>query len=176
MRRLILILSFFFQAEDGIRDLYVTGVQTCALPIWSSWLWRRWLQRFAQTAEAISATTKKTEKVRITAEYLKSLPVEEAVIAAVFLAGRAFPAWEETTLQVGGALLWRALQEVAGDGDQEWSAAYRRYGDLGAAARDVFAERRPQRSGAELTLSEVESKFRQTAQARGPAAKLAIVT
>src|SRR2546430_15728890 len=26
-------LSFFFQAEDGIRDLTVTGVQTCALPI-----------------------------------------------------------------------------------------------------------------------------------------------
>src|SRR2546430_8095972 len=25
--------SFFFQAEDGIRDLTVTGVQTCALPI-----------------------------------------------------------------------------------------------------------------------------------------------
>src|SRR2546430_7568168 len=27
-------LVFFFQAEDGIRDLTVTGVQTCALPIW----------------------------------------------------------------------------------------------------------------------------------------------
>src|SRR2546421_7131952 len=26
-------LCFFFQAEDGIRDLIVTGVQTCALPI-----------------------------------------------------------------------------------------------------------------------------------------------
>ena len=26
--------SFFFQAEDGIRDYKVTGVQTCALPIW----------------------------------------------------------------------------------------------------------------------------------------------
>src|SRR5690606_39725103 len=25
---------FFFQAEDGIRDFHVTGVQTCALPIW----------------------------------------------------------------------------------------------------------------------------------------------
>src|SRR6266508_5230556 len=25
---------FFFQAEDGIRDGHVTGVQTCALPIW----------------------------------------------------------------------------------------------------------------------------------------------
>src|SRR5690606_40274828 len=26
--------SFFFQAEDGIRDFHVTGVQTCALPIY----------------------------------------------------------------------------------------------------------------------------------------------
>src|SRR5438067_3749322 len=31
---------FFFQAEDGIRDRNVTGVQTCALPICSSWRWR----------------------------------------------------------------------------------------------------------------------------------------
>src|SRR5690606_39367139 len=27
------VLCFFFQAEDGIRDFHVTGVQTCALPI-----------------------------------------------------------------------------------------------------------------------------------------------
>src|SRR3712207_7439050 len=31
MRKVI----FFFQAEDGIRDIGVTGVQTCALPIWA---------------------------------------------------------------------------------------------------------------------------------------------
>src|SRR5690349_3480041 len=30
-------VCFFFQAEDGIRDLYVTGVQTCALPISRRW-------------------------------------------------------------------------------------------------------------------------------------------
>src|SRR5215469_17068519 len=29
----VFVYFFFFQAEDGIRDLYVTGVQTCALPI-----------------------------------------------------------------------------------------------------------------------------------------------
>src|SRR5260221_12767218 len=29
-----MFLFFFFQAEDGIRDHCVTGVQTCALPIW----------------------------------------------------------------------------------------------------------------------------------------------
>src|SRR5438876_11520612 len=31
-------MNFFFQAEDGIRDGRVTGVQTCALPIW---FWNR---------------------------------------------------------------------------------------------------------------------------------------
>src|SRR5690606_39902656 len=29
-------LVFFFQAEDGIRDFHVTGVQTCALPIFKA--------------------------------------------------------------------------------------------------------------------------------------------
>src|SRR5437762_3710960 len=34
LRRMVFILAFFFfQAEDGIRDTSVTGVQTCALPI-----------------------------------------------------------------------------------------------------------------------------------------------
>src|SRR5256884_9825564 len=39
-----MLLYFFFQAEDGIRDVAVTGVQTCALPIssprWKPKYWR----------------------------------------------------------------------------------------------------------------------------------------
>src|SRR2546430_7397664 len=31
--KVLCVVFFFFQAEDGIRDLTVTGVQTCALPI-----------------------------------------------------------------------------------------------------------------------------------------------
>src|SRR5215469_18962775 len=37
-----MVLFFFFQAEDGIRDLYVTGVQTCALPISAAGAGRNW--------------------------------------------------------------------------------------------------------------------------------------
>src|SRR5216683_7109931 len=33
MEKVVMFFCFFFQAEDGIRDLIVTGVQTCALPI-----------------------------------------------------------------------------------------------------------------------------------------------
>src|SRR5690606_40923277 len=32
----VLLVVFFFQAEDGIRDFHVTGVRTCALPIWAA--------------------------------------------------------------------------------------------------------------------------------------------
>src|SRR5205807_7607678 len=42
-----ILCSFFFQAEDGIRDYKVTGVQTCALPIWKVHRSRRdarWLE------------------------------------------------------------------------------------------------------------------------------------
>src|SRR5690606_28601687 len=35
MLRLFVFFFFFFQAEDGIRDFHVTGVQTCALPIYA---------------------------------------------------------------------------------------------------------------------------------------------
>src|SRR5690606_40481797 len=34
----LVFIHFFFQAEDGIRDFHVTGVQTCALPISALWL------------------------------------------------------------------------------------------------------------------------------------------
>src|SRR3712207_8108037 len=36
MTALIPFIFFFFQAEDGIRDIGVTGVQTCALPIYQA--------------------------------------------------------------------------------------------------------------------------------------------
>src|SRR5206468_8188138 len=44
---------FFFQAEDGIRDLIVTGVQTCALPIYRrcARCARRWLSNFEQLVD-----------------------------------------------------------------------------------------------------------------------------
>src|SRR5205823_10716196 len=47
---------FFFQAEDGIRDKLVTGVQTCALPISSS---RRARRRSSPPREARSSSARR---------------------------------------------------------------------------------------------------------------------
>src|SRR3712207_9436458 len=40
MRDWLQYIGFFFQAEDGIRDIGVTGVQTCALPIYPRRCWQ----------------------------------------------------------------------------------------------------------------------------------------
>src|SRR5580692_2694807 len=132
------------------------------------------MRAFAETCERIAATAKKTEKLRLLAELLRERPEDEAAVAAVFLSGRAFPAREETTLDAGGALLARALREVAGAGDAEVHAAYRRHGDLGAAAHDLLAARAPPAAGG-LSLVEVERRFRAVAAAKGPADKAAVL-
>ncbi len=129
------------------------------------------MRRFAETCEAIAATPKKLLKIAAVAEYFQTCATEEAAAASVFLSGRAFPAWEETTLQVGGRLLWRVVAELANKDEAALTAAYRKHGDLGAVAGGVL----PPRPGGILSVMDVAENFRQIAAARGPAAKLALV-
>src|SRR2546429_4898151 len=61
------LIFFFFQAEDGIRDVAVTGVQTCALPIFAFFLCVLWLGcvgRRGNQAEYGSQESGKTEHPR----------------------------------------------------------------------------------------------------------------
>src|SRR5690606_39612689 len=60
---------FFFQAEDGIRDFHVTGVQTCALPICTS------------TPTSITVVATSTD----------SSPAEKRAITSAFSAGDKRP-------------------------------------------------------------------------------------
>src|ERR1700693_3623685 len=99
------------------------------------------MQRLASACEAIAGTTKKLLKTGIVADYLKSRTTDEAAVSGVFLSGRAFPAWEETTLQVGGRSLWQIVAALSGKDEGELTAAYRRRGDLGAVAGDVLPPR-----------------------------------
>ncbi len=153
------------------------------------------MRKLAETCEAIAGTTKKLLKIGIVAEYLKSRPVEEASVSAVFLSGKPFPAWEEATLQVGGRLLWQVVGELSGRSDAELTAAYRRLGDVGAVAAEVLGGARagrvvgedarrsigqagtavPAQALPDLSAIEAEAYFRRIARARGPAAKGALV-
>jgi DNA ligase 1 len=150
------------------------------------------MHKLAAACERIAGTTKKLEKIAIVAEYFKTTPSEEAAVAAVFLSGRPFPAWEETTLQVGGRLLWQAVEELSGKNAEELTTAYRKHGDLGAAAAEVLPEARVgtgpvagpgeedndgsgSTDGLSLSPREVQSAFRKIAAARGSIAKAVLI-
>jgi ATP-dependent DNA ligase len=134
------------------------------------------MRAFAETADRIAATTKKLQKTGLLADYLRSVPVKEAAVAAVFSSGRPFPVWEETTLQVGGSLLWRTLTELSGRSEHELTKAYRKHGDLGAVAEAVLSN--PEMSRADeppRAPSEIQRLFREIASARAAAVKASLV-
>jgi DNA ligase-1 len=129
------------------------------------------MRHLASACEALAGTTKKLQKIAIVADYLKSRTPPEAELSAVFLSGRPFPVCEETTLQVGGSLLWRLVAELAEKDDATLTAAYRRLGDLGAVAGEVL----PEKDGQGLSILEVNVAFRQIAGTRGSSAKSALL-
>ena len=129
--------------------------------------------QFAELCDRLAATTKKLEKRALIAEYLRSLSTEDAARAALYLAGTPFPEIDRRTLNAGGSLLSRSLAEISEADRAIMHAAYRRHGDLGAAAQDLLEARKSH--PATLTLKQLEESLARIASARGPAAKLPLV-
>jgi DNA ligase-1 len=128
------------------------------------------MSRFAETCEAIGATTKKNEKIRILSDYLKSLDHEDGARVCVFFTGRPFPCREEMVLAVGGSLLWQAIIKLTHLSVNEMETIYRKHGDSGAAAQEALG--RHVATG-KLTLEEVAAALQDLAARRSPAQKLA---
>src|SRR5215468_3178400 len=125
--------------------------------------------RFAQLCEAVANTTKKLEKRKLVAEYFRAQPEQTASLAAIFLSGDIYPAFSERTLNVGGSTVWRAVQQLTERSEQEMAQAYRRHGDVGAAAYELWP---PELTGFILTLPDLAKLLDDISTVRGPAAKL----
>ena len=70
------------------------------------------LSDFTVTANTIAATTKKSEKERILAEYLLTLDDASLERAVVFFSGSPFPRRDERVAGVGGAAIGDAVAEA----------------------------------------------------------------
>jgi DNA ligase 1 len=128
--------------------------------------------RFAQLCESIAATTKKTEKVRLVADYLLATPLEEACLGALYLCGRVFPRREERVLSIGFSILLRAIEKIARRNPAELAPVLRHHGDLGAGAEEILRDHPVTLS---LTLPQIAEVYASLAQQRGPAAKQALL-
>jgi len=128
---------------------------------------------FARLCDALAGTTRKLEKRTLIAAWLKQLPTEDAARASLYLAGQSFAETDSRVLNLGGAILSKALAQVSGANEAAMHQAYLRHGDLGAAAEDLLtAQPSKPGQGTELTLASVEEHLAQIAAAKGPAGKL----
>ena len=131
------------------------------------------MRGFVQIADAVGATSKKLEKLRLISEFLKSLSIPDAVIAARFLSGHAFAAHDERTLGVGGRNLFRVIAETVGQASNNLGTAYRKHGDLGDMAAELLRGTGVDR---DLALADVARLFEDLAAARGASPKAELLT
>ena len=127
--------------------------------------------RWVEAADRIRATSKRLEKLAVLQAYLPTLDDRSLPIAAHFFSGIVFPRHDQRTTRVGGSILWSALAELTGAGDEALSAAYTRHGDAGDMVGDVLAG---QISG-QQSLEWVANQFALLAAERGSLGRRRIV-
>ncbi|HEY0159261.1 MAG TPA: ATP-dependent DNA ligase [Thermoanaerobaculia bacterium] len=125
------------------------------------------LSDFTTTANAIAATTKKSEKERILAEYLRTLDDASLERAVVFFSGSPFARREERVAGVGGAAIADAVVEATGRTHEEVWAPWPKYADPG----DTIAESFPHDPSRDITLTELGEYFERLAATQGAGAK-----
>jgi DNA ligase-1 len=130
------------------------------------------LSDFTTTANAIAATTKKSEKERLLAAYLTSLDDAALERAAVFFSGGPFPRKEQRVTGVGGATIGEAAAEASGRTTEEVWAAWGKYADPGDTIAEVF----PHDPGRDITLPELGEYFDRLAATSGSIAKRDVLT
>jgi DNA ligase-1 len=136
----------------------------------------------AELAEEMAATASRLKKraaiaQAIAAAHAAAPETEDAGLFAMYLAGTPFAESDARKLNTGGALLSKAVLAVSGATDAALTAAYRRHGDLGAAAFDLLGEGAggSQVSVDSLTLAEVAEAFAAMAVARTTAVRAGLV-
>jgi DNA ligase-1 len=125
------------------------------------------LSDFTVTANAIGATSKKSEKERLLGEYLRSLDDASLERAAVFFSGSPFARRDERVAGIGGAGIGEAVAEATGKTTAEVWAPWSRYADAG----DTIAESFPDDPGRDITLTELGEAFDRLAATQGANAK-----
>jgi ATP-dependent DNA ligase I len=122
---------------------------------------------WAETAEAIRQTTKRLEKSAHLVGYLRGLDDESLAVAARFFSGILFPRHDMRTTQVGGSIIYGALQAVTGASEEELSERWVALGDAGDMVGDTMASR----PSCGISLLEVEGLAAGLAAAKGTNAR-----
>jgi DNA ligase-1 len=123
---------------------------------------------FAEIGEQIAATAAKLEKIRLLADYLRTLKAAQLPIAATYFTGKAFAQSDPRTLQTGWAVIHRALLAASKLSEADFRRIASTHGDAGKTAFETLAGRT---AASAFTLEESRALFETLHKTRGPLAK-----
>jgi DNA ligase-1 len=129
-------------------------------------------QTFASLTETVAESTGKLAKVRIVSDFLRELDGDNLATAATWLTGHPYPRSSQRVLQLGSALIRRALLTVSGCTPSDYQVVSRRFNDIGLTTREVLKDRV---QSCTLTLEDVAADFDRLELARGPLAKQSVL-
>lgn len=133
------------------------------------------LENFAQTAEAVAATTKKLQKAALLGAYFEQLGDDDLARAARYFAGQQFAQSDARTTNVGGRILSEAMVAATGINPESLGPRYARWGDGGDVAFEIFVETRPDAQPS-ISLEGIEELLARLSITRGKNAKTQIFT
>src|SRR5207245_1464409 len=123
---------------------------------------------FANVGEAVATTPAKLEKVRLLADYLRTLHSDQLPIATTYLTGNPFAQNDLRTVQIGGSIIYRAIMSAAKLNEAEFRQIAHSHGDAGKTAFEALDGRTQSES---FTILQSKEFFEQLQTARGPIAK-----
>jgi len=121
--------------------------------------------------ERLEATSKRLVKVDLAANFLKSLQSDEVEPAVSMILGRAFPKWDQRTLEISWSTLSGLIMKLTQTDWSEFRKAFSETGDVGSASRAMFEAGRIRRQTTlldmPLSILEVRRTFESIAEASG---------
>ncbi|MDQ3685359.1 MAG: ATP-dependent DNA ligase [Acidobacteriota bacterium] len=133
------------------------------------------LERFAQTAERVAATTKKLEKAALLGAFFRQLEDADLARAARYFAGHTFAMSDARTTNVGTGVVRDAISEVTGFSVEDLRPRYVRLGDAGEVAYEALVESKRASAAASLTLTATEQLVEILSATRGTKNKKALL-
>ena len=128
----------------------------------------------ATLAEEMAGTGSRLKKRADIAAAIGAVEREEVGLFCLYLAGLPFAEADPRKLNVGGALMTKAVLAVSGASQVELGVAFRRYGDMGSAVRDVWDEKGIAGLGG-LTLGLIAETFGGMAGAKATAIRAGLL-
>lgn len=127
---------------------------------------------FAKVGEAIAGSPAKLEKIRLLAEYLRTLEPAQLAIASTYFTGKPFPQNDLRTLQIGWSVIQRALIGATKLSEAEFRRIASSHGDAGKTALEALEG---QTVPEPFSLSQSLAFFESLQKARGPLTKAEIL-